>query len=596
MLITKSNPHFKSVFISAMAAAGLIGSMAMAQDATSTADLPSSRYQPVLIQPPIEQKPFIVPAAPNGAPAAEAAWDGDKPFVAEAHAPQFPARLFPREFLEGLRPAAKDAFNLADVSVQEMPTLRVQDGGETLIALRFEGMAAGARQADYIVRLHHHSTRAPDAVLMVQVEGGALVEQPWPEVTTYRGTVDGLPGIEVAGSIIDGKVSLMLLPDDPARDTWFVQPLSDGLPGMPDGLHAIYRSVDVFPSDAQCGWAAMGGAPPLIPAGNQANAGPPARPNLALRLAEQLPANLPTPLADKNDDDNDGHDDDGDSSSMVANVRAQIGYDADVEFYQANGSSVVNTIYDMMMIMNQVGLIYQNQVGISYTDVIIIIRTVEPDPYTATNANTLICQFGEWWNGNVGTNRDVAHLFTGKDLDGTTVGLAWIGNVCFSNFSNCNPNGSSLCYGLVQSRFTTNLTQRVQDSAHELGHNWNACHCNTGGNCGAGTSNPVCGIMSSNISGQTNFDAAAITAITSFRDVLSPWCLDAWFNPTYVNWSYGGAETGSISQPWNTIFEGLDACLAGGTLTVQGGNYFQNPNIFKAKNIIAVNGTVRIGN
>ena len=55
-------------------------------------------------------------------------------------------------------------------------------------------------------------------------------------------------------------------------------------------------------------------------------------------------------------------------------------------------------------------------------------------------------------------------------------------------------------------------------------------------------------------------------------------------------------KTGSISQPWNTIFEGLDACLVGGALNVQAGNYLQNPNIFKAKSINALNGTVRIGN
>jgi hypothetical protein len=100
--------------------------------------------------------------------------------------------------------------------------------------------------------------------------------------------------------------------------------------------------------------------------------------------------------------------------------------------------------------------------------------------------------------------------------------------------------------------------------------------------------------MTSNISGQLTFDSAAVTAITAWRD--SRTCLDTWFNPTYVNWAWNGIENGSSSNPWNTIFEGLDACLVGGTLNVQAGNYFQNPNIFKAKTINAIGGTVRIGN
>ena len=37
--------------------------------------------------------------------------------------------------------------------------------------------------------------------------------------------------------------------------------------------------------------------------------------------------------------------------------------------------------------------------------------------------------------------------------------------------------------------------------------------------------------------------------------------MDVWQDPTYVNWSWGGIETGSLFNPWNTIFEGLDAAL-----------------------------------
>jgi hypothetical protein len=217
--------------------------------------------------------------------------------------------------------------------------------------------------------------------------------------------------------------------------------------------------------------------------------------------------------------------------------------------------------------------------------------TAEGQPLT----RTLLCQFGEFWNNNLPSfPRDVGHLFTGKDLDGSTVGLGWIGVICAGNFSNCNASGSSHSYSLVQSRFSTTLALRVQDSAHELGHNWNACHCNTGGNCAGGTSNPnTCGIMTSGISGGSTFDAVALNAITAWRDNAN--CLDAWQNPSYVDWSYNGVSTGSPSQPWNTIGAGVYAALVGGEVRVTAGLYLENLTIHKALTISAENSAVTIG-
>lgn len=520
-----------------------------------------------------QDKPFV-PDSSSAPTQQPLAWDGDKPFMPEMHDPVAGLKpVLPPELLTALKRTALAAFNIADLSVQEM--LVGHAGSETVIPVTIDG-------ENRIIRLQPFTMRAPDAKLLVQTING-LVDTPWPEPRTYRGVAEGMDA-DVAASIIDGKVSMMILPRDPAQPSWFVQPLTDAVPGMPSQAHVVYRSTDVLPTDAACGVDEFNGHP-----GAQMQPQPPGVP-LGQRLQQLAPAAAPI---DVNKPDAEEGGVAGEGGIAVANIRVQIAYDADVEFYQANGSSVLNTIYDMELIMNQVGLIYQNQVAIAYTDTGIIVRTVEPDPYSATEVNALICQFGENWNINNYFTRDVAHLFSGKDFDGSTVGYGWIGAVCAGNFNNCNPSGSALNYSIVQSRFTTDLTSRVQDTAHELGHNWNACHCNTGGNCGGGTSNPACGIMTSNISGQTTFDPAALSAITSYRD--SRPCLDVWQNPTYVNNTWGGFENGSISNPWNTIFEGLDACLVGGSLIVQAGNYNQNPNIFKAKTITAVNGTVKIG-
>lgn len=581
------NTRIKMIAI--IGAATTLSWQALAQQDVPATPLapPDANQLPISITLPVQPVPVekvIDPALNDAIPAPLPQWDGEKPFMPELHTPQFPAPTLANEMLDAFQPAAKLAFDLRETSVQELRM--VDQPQEKLIAV---SLPDGER----VVRVRPYTMRSPDAKLMVQIEGGFIVEHPWPEPATYRGTIDGMDA-DVAASIQDGDVSMLILPRDPAQPTWHMQPLSDALPGMPPSLHVVYKSTDVLPRNATCG---VDDRMMPIPVGQQPA---PQHPPLAVRLQQQMPLNAqPAPVtkpddAGQFDGGGGGGSADDEGGIAVANVRCQLGLDADVEFYQANGSSVLLTVYDMELIMNQVGLIYQNQVAISYTHNVTFVRTAEPDPYTSTNANTLLCQFGEWWNINVTATRDVAQLFTGKDLDGTTVGLAWIGSICPTNFNNCNAAGSNLSYGLVQSRFATDLASRTQDSAHELGHNWNGCHCNTGGNCGGGTSNPVCGIMTSAISGQLTFDAAAVTAITAYRDTRT--CLEAWFNPVYVNWSWGGAETGSISNPFNTIFEGIDATLVNGTLIVQGGNYLQNPNIFKAKTIQAVNGTVRIGN
>ncbi|MGB5210492.1 MAG: M12 family metallo-peptidase [Gammaproteobacteria bacterium] len=58
----------------------------------------------------------------------------------------------------------------------------------------------------------------------------------------------------------------------------------------------------------------------------------------------------------------------------------------------------------------------------------------------------------------------VTHLFTGRDLDGTTVGVAYLDALCSSRYST----------GLSEAR--RNLTSDALIAAHEIGHNFGAPH------------------------------------------------------------------------------------------------------------------------
>jgi hypothetical protein len=130
-------------------------------------------------------------------------------------------------------------------------------------------------------------------------------------------------------------------------------------------------------------------------------------------------------------------------------------------------------------------------------------------------ANTLLNQFTNEWNVNQGAiPRDVAHLFTGKNMSaasGGTIGIAWLSGIC-------NNQG----YSVVQSDCCGSLGCATDLSAHELGHNWSAQHCS-----GACSSTMNSGLTCANTFTNSNPDSIAqIVAFRNSRTCLST-CADA---------------------------------------------------------------------
>jgi hypothetical protein len=68
----------------------------------------------------------------------------------------------------------------------------------------------------------------------------------------------------------------------------------------------------------------------------------------------------------------------------------------------------------------------------------------------------------------------LSHLLSGKDFDGNTVGLAWVGAVCDSN---------GFASGINQ--MTLGAAGNSAVLAHEIGHNFNAAHDSDGNACPA---------------------------------------------------------------------------------------------------------------
>ncbi|HEX5719063.1 MAG TPA: M12 family metallo-peptidase, partial [Thermoanaerobaculia bacterium] len=142
--------------------------------------------------------------------------------------------------------------------------------------------------------------------------------------------------------------------------------------------------------------------------------------------------------------------------------RVDLATEADYEYFSIYG---VNANSQIQGVVNQVDGIYRPELSVNLRIVFQSVWMVSGDPYTSSNHDTLTGQFRDYWNTHRGdVARDTAHLFTGRDLDGNTVGAAWRAVLC---------NNPSLSYGISQN---TGLMAKLV--AHEIGHNLSAEHDN----------------------------------------------------------------------------------------------------------------------
>ncbi len=359
--------------------------------------------------------------------------------------------------------AIREGLNLSGYSLQDLAVPGAPGTGFT-VAVR---IGAEVRE----VAFEPHSVRAPGFRVVAQDESGALNEIPAPPETTYRGTIAGLEGAVVSGSLTDaGLTAVMRLPGD--MGTWGIQPLSQAVPGAPRATHLVYRDADGVPGDWGCGVNDVG---------------------LPLPVLKQLAG---------------GSGPGGPDGMLVC----QLACDADFQYYQSWGSNSNSVTNDITAIVNAVSNIYEVDCQIEFVITQIIIRTsAGANPYTSNAPGTLLGQFQSYWLANHGSvQRDLAHLFTGRNLDGSVIGIAYLNGICNTN-----------AFGLSQSRYTTNFAFRTALTAHETGHNFSAQHCNT-------ICSP-CEIMCSGIGGCSGIvnsfstcDIASITSYAATRPCLQP--------------------------------------------------------------------------
>ena len=365
------------------------------------------------------------------------------------------AEMAVKKFL-GLSGGEVMPLDISDLEIGEAFTLDLPIGEEQY---RIDFVPSSVRSADY---------------QLVEDLGNQLVAvDPGPS-RTLKGLVRNGADVVIRASLLDDGLHCVFRM--PNGDIHWIEPVGHHVNGFPTELHILYRNDQVPPSGGTCGTPSFAGNGP----GQEPDQGP------------------------------------VDPTSLLGGgvYCAELACDADYEYYQDYGSSSANVQNQIELIINTINGQYESQTGIRHEITQILVRTSSSDPYTSSDYGTLLCQFITEWTNNQGVSRDVAHLFTGRALDGSVIGVAAdIGDICDINGSCSGPIFMDGAYCLAESDCCGSLSCATDLTAHELGHLWNGSHCSCTGNT-----------MNSFLTCANSFAQGSINDIVSHRNSRS--CLE----------------------------------------------------------------------
>jgi hypothetical protein len=292
------------------------------------------------------------------------------------------------------------------------------------------------------------------------------------EVEIYRGDIAGRAGSWARIVMADGMPRGMFFD---GQDLYAIEAPGDS--GIDTDVPVIFSLADMYiaPGSVSCGNASL------------ATAGRPA--------AEALLSELPSM-----------------SEAQGALSEIDLGAIGDFEFTSSKGGDA-NAAAAITTRLNNVDGIFSAQVGVQINVSTIETFSNPADPFSDTlNPTDLLDELSNYRSTTPTQNRNgLTHLYTGKNLNTTTVGIAWNGALC-SNFF-----GAGLSEGNGSATFDSLI------AAHEIGHNFGAPHDGEAGSpCAAETGNFI---MTPRQNGSDQFSACSIREMAD--DIAAASCISA---------------------------------------------------------------------
>ncbi len=277
------------------------------------------------------------------------------------------------------------------------------------------------------IQLFPHDIRSYNYEVIIETEKGQKT-MPARENMTYRGYLmnrgGGKVGLTINDHLFAGTVEIEGV-------LYFIEPVHYFDKNAPRNQVVVYAESDVIPNEhVSCG-------------------------------ADEL--------KERGDYLHDAEHEENDGSRMMDCYEVELAIASDYLMYLDYNQNVGDVEDHNITVMNNVATNWDDEFN-NEIQFIIVTQFVSAcsscDPWTnSTNAGTLLSSFRNWGNSNgFGVSFDLGQLWTDRNLNGSTVGIAYIDGVC-----------TSWKYHVLQDYTSNSNSLRVM-TAHEIGHNFDASH------------------------------------------------------------------------------------------------------------------------